>query len=328
MPSTYAHYRMGQEVIKQLSDPVREIIMENKELYDIGLHGPDILFYYHPLKVDPVNSIGYRLHEHSGKFFFERAAKVIENSSRKKEELAYIFGFICHFALDSTCHGYIDEKIAKSGISHAEIEVEFDRSLMEEDGLDPIRHELTKHIVPSIKNAQVIAAFFPETSPKQIETALEGMIKYNHLLLAPSKLKRMKPDYEVVVYEKTDIVSFGACGLPYYVGGFFNDSNMMIAREKSKFIESGIDLNTFKEVIDIDSSQKKLTIKDTLTNEIFTDNYDKLMIATGASSIMPPLEKSYNNLTTLKDMNDGIKLRELMNKEENKNIVNEITKKE
>ena len=138
---------------------------------------------------------------------------------------------------------------------------------------------------------------------------------------AASKLKRMKPDYEVVVYEKTDIVSFGACGLPYYVGGFFNDSNMMIAREKSKFIESGIDLNTFKEVIDIDSSQKKLTIKDTLTNEIFTDNYDKLMIATGASSIMPPLEKSYNNLTTLKDMNDGIKLRELMNKEENKNIV-------
>ena len=70
----------------------------------------------------------------------------------------------------------------------------------------------------------------------------------------------------------------------------------------------GIDLNTFKEVIDIDSSQKKLTIKDTLTNEIFTDNYDKLMIATGASSIIPPLEKSYNNLTTLKDMNDGIKL--------------------
>ena len=38
---------------------------------------------------------------------------------------------------------------------------------------------------------------------------------------AAAKLKRIKPDYEVVVYEKTDIVSFGACGLPYYVGGFF-----------------------------------------------------------------------------------------------------------
>lgn len=138
---------------------------------------------------------------------------------------------------------------------------------------------------------------------------------------AAAKLKRIKPDYEVIVYEKTDIVSFGACGLPYYVGGFFQDSNMMIAREKSKFIESGIDLRTFKEVIDVNSDSKTLTIKDSLTEEIFTDKYDKLMIATGASSIMPSLDKSYENLTTLKDMNDGLKLRELMNKEENNNIV-------
>lgn len=138
---------------------------------------------------------------------------------------------------------------------------------------------------------------------------------------AAAKLKRIKPDYEVVVYEKTDIVSFGACGLPYYVGGFFTDSNMMIAREKSKFIESGIDLKTFKEVIDVDTLEKTLTIKDALSGEIFTDNYDKLMIATGASSIMPSLDKSYDNLTTLKDMNDGIKLKELISKEENKNVV-------
>ena len=138
---------------------------------------------------------------------------------------------------------------------------------------------------------------------------------------AAAKLKRIKPDYEVVVYEKTDIVSFGACGLPYYVGGFFNDPNMMIAREKSKFIESGINLKTFKEVIDVDTLEKTLTIKDCLSGEIFIDNYDKLMIATGASSIMPSLDKSYDNLTTLKDMNDGIKLKELISKEENKNIV-------
>ena len=138
---------------------------------------------------------------------------------------------------------------------------------------------------------------------------------------AAAKLKRIKPDYEVVVYEKTDIVSFGACGLPYYVGDFFHDPNMMIAREKSKFIESGIDLKTFKEVIDVDTLEKILTIKDALSGEIFIDNYDKLMIATGASSIMPSLDKSYDNLTTLKDMNDGIKLKELISKEENKNIV-------
>lgn len=138
---------------------------------------------------------------------------------------------------------------------------------------------------------------------------------------AAAKLKRIKPDYQVVVYEKTDIVSFGACGLPYFVGGFFDDSNMMIARDKSKFIESGIDLKTFKEVVDVNIDNKKLTIKDSISGEIFEDTYDKLMIATGASSIMPSLDKSYDNLTTLKDMNDGIKLKELMCKDENRNIV-------
>ena len=191
MPSTYAHYRMGQEVFEQLSGSARAIITENKQLYDIGLHGPDILFYYHPLITNSVNSIGYGLHEHTGKYFFERAAKIIETSSDKREAFAYIFGFICHFALDSTCHGYIDEKIAQSGVSHTEIEVEFDRSLMEEDGWNPVCHELTGHIIASMKNAEVIAPFFSGTSSKQIEKSLNGMIHYNHLLLAPSVFKRM-----------------------------------------------------------------------------------------------------------------------------------------
>lgn len=138
---------------------------------------------------------------------------------------------------------------------------------------------------------------------------------------AAAKLKRIRPDYEVIVYEKTDIVSFGACGLPYYVGGFFNDSNMMIAREKSKFIESGIDLKTLMEVVDVDTNNKKLKIKDIQNGTIFEDNYDKLMIATGASSIVPSFDKNFENVTTLKDMSDGIKLRQLISKEENKNIV-------
>lgn len=190
MPSTYAHYRMGQEVLEQVSDPARSIIMKHKQLYDIGLHGPDILFYYHPLGTNHVNAIGYGLHERSGKYFFGKAAEIIEKAPDKEAALAYIYGFICHFALDSTCHGYIDEKIAQSGVSHTEIEVEFDRSLMIEDGKDPVRQDLTKHIVQSMENAEVIAQFFSGTEPKQVKKALKGMIRNNQLLLAPSGLKR------------------------------------------------------------------------------------------------------------------------------------------
>lgn len=108
---------------------------------------------------------------------------------------------------------------------------------------------------------------------------------------AAAKLKRSKPEYDVVVYEKTDVVSFGACGLPYFVGGFFDDPKNMIARAPEKFRESGIDLNIFNEVISVDTENKKLKVKNVNTGETFIDSYDKLMIATGASSIIPPIKK-------------------------------------
>ena len=139
---------------------------------------------------------------------------------------------------------------------------------------------------------------------------------------AAAKLKRMKPDYEVVVYEKTDIVSFGACGLPYFVGGFFDDANNMIARSPEKFRETGIDLNIFKEVTAVNTDDKKITILDVKTGETFEDSYDKLMIATGASSIIPPIKNvKLKNVSTLKTMEDGIRVKEILNKEEIKNVV-------
>ena len=139
---------------------------------------------------------------------------------------------------------------------------------------------------------------------------------------AAAKLKRMKPEYEVIVYEKTDIVSFGACGLPYFIGGFFDDPNNMIARSPEKFKETGIDLNIFHEVLDICDKDKKVKIKNLETEEIFEDSYDKLMIATGARSVIPPIKNiKLDNVSTLKSMEDGIKIKELLSKEENKKIV-------
>lgn len=80
--------------------------------------------------------------------------------------------------------------LQKRGISHTEIEVEFDRSLMITDGYDPIRHKLTDHIIPSMENAKVIQFFFEGVDSTQVKKALEGMISYNELLIAPSRRKR------------------------------------------------------------------------------------------------------------------------------------------
>lgn len=191
MPSTYAHYRMGKEVLEALEGEAWHAISMYRQLYLIGLHGPDILFYYKPLKSNAVNRIGYGMHERPGIEFFRHAVKVIEGKTNKEPYLAYMYGVMCHFALDVSCHGYIDKKIAESGVTHAEIEVEFDRMLMERDGLNPVKHPLTDHIVPSMRNAKVISCFYEGTTPEQVQEALKGMIYYNRLLLAPSRIKRL-----------------------------------------------------------------------------------------------------------------------------------------
>lgn len=138
---------------------------------------------------------------------------------------------------------------------------------------------------------------------------------------AAAKFKRLSPNDDVVVYEKGDIVSFGACGLPYYVGGFFDDSNKMIARTPEAFREAGVEIHTKHEVTNVDFSNKKVTVKNLNTNEVLEESYDKLMIASGARAIIPPIKNiDLENVVTLKSMDDGNKLRELMSKEENKKI--------
>ncbi len=139
---------------------------------------------------------------------------------------------------------------------------------------------------------------------------------------AAAKLRRVDKDAEVVVYEKTDVVSFGACGLPYYMGDFFEDENNMIARTPEKHIESCINLKIKHEVVKIDFDNKKVIVKDILNNVEFEDSYDKMMIATGASAIIPPIKNvNLENVHTLKSLEDGIKLKELMKDEKNQNVV-------
>lgn len=139
---------------------------------------------------------------------------------------------------------------------------------------------------------------------------------------AAAKFRRVHKDAEIVIYEKNDIVSFGACGLPYFVGNFFEDSKNMIARTPEAFISSGVDVKTLHEVVNVDFDNKKVIVKDLKENREFEDYYDKLMIATGASSIVPPIKNlDLKNVHTLKSMEDGIRLKELFKDENNKNIV-------
>ena len=138
---------------------------------------------------------------------------------------------------------------------------------------------------------------------------------------AAAKLKRVNKDTAVVVYEKSNIISFGACGLPYYVGEFFKGSNNMIARTPEDFEKTGVKVKVNHEVLDVDFNSKSIIVKDIVNNDTFTDKYDKLMIATGARNFIPPIKNiELKNVCTLRTMEDGKRLKALLKDNKNKKV--------
>ena len=122
-----------------------------------------------------------------------------------------------------------------------------------------------------------------------------------------AKAKRENPNANVLVFEKEDYISFGACGLPYYLGNQFEDENEMFARTPEQIEKTGIQLHLKHEVVDVDFDKKLVTAKDLKVDKTSDFNYDKLMIATGATPIIPPIKgiesENVYTITKLYDVN-------------------------
>ena len=177
MPTTYAHWRFGCECIETLPQNLKQIVHRYRELFDLGVHGPDIFFY--DLRHSDVSRYGYAVHEKPGRDFFERAIKVYKETEKDKEAmLAYLLGFLSHFTFDSQSHGYVERKKEVSGISHNKIEAEYDGYLMRQEGKAVNRVNRSASLKPSRFAAEIIARFFPFDEDVMLRTT-----RWQHLII-------------------------------------------------------------------------------------------------------------------------------------------------
>lgn len=136
-----------------------------------------------------------------------------------------------------------------------------------------------------------------------------------------AKLKRVDKESEVIIYEKSNNISFGACGLPYFVGDFFKNKEEMIARTVEQAEKNGIKVYLNHEVTSCNFVNKKIIVKDVKTLEQKEDHYDKLMIATGAKGFIPNIKNlNIKDVYTLRTMDDGIDLKKALENTSNKSI--------
>ena len=190
MPTTYAHWRFGDKCIRMLPDDLQNIILNNRAIFDYGVHGPDIFFYYNCLKHNEVNRYGSAMHDIPYKDTLAQIKENFKKTENKDMALSYLLGFTCHFTLDSYCHGFIEKVDETMPYSHGKIESQFDRYLLIKDGFNPVTKSVTDMFHPDKKMAKVISGLFNKFDEDIIYKTLKDQKLYLSLLKDNSDIKR------------------------------------------------------------------------------------------------------------------------------------------
>ena len=103
-------------------------------------------------------------------------------------------------------------------------------------------------------------------------------------------LKALHPESEITIYEKNDNISFLSCGIALNVGGVIKETKDLFYNSPENLAKQGVVTNMKHEVLDIDFDNKKVKVKNLVTNEEFEDNYDKLVLTLGSWPIVPRFE--------------------------------------
>jgi tRNA 2-thiouridine synthesizing protein A len=107
---------------------------------------------------------------------------------------------------------------------------------------------------------------------------------------AAAKARRCNEDADIVMFEKGDDISYATCGLPYYLSGIIQKRDALLITSAQFFKERfNVDVRTRHEVVSIDRTRKRVTVRNLASGEQFDEIYDKLIVAAGASAVIPPI---------------------------------------
>lgn len=133
-------------------------------------------------------------------------------------------------------------------------------------------------------------------------------------LSAASKAKRVDPSLDITVFEKSGYISYGACGLPYFVGDMIKEPNDLVSLSVDQMTHKrGVPTFIHHKVTRIDRGAQTVTVRNLDNGEVFERPYDKLVIATGARPIVPRIPGAdAKGVYTLRTVEDGIRLKSVV----------------
>lgn len=107
---------------------------------------------------------------------------------------------------------------------------------------------------------------------------------------AIARLRRRDENAEIVLFERGEYLSYANCGLPYYIGGVIQNRDALFVSDKATIeAKYDVDIRDRTEVISIDRDAKTVRARNLETGEEYEEAYDRLLLSTGSSPIVPPL---------------------------------------
>lgn len=138
---------------------------------------------------------------------------------------------------------------------------------------------------------------------------------------AAARLRRLREDIDIVIFERGEYISFANCGLPYYVGDVIQDRETLLLQTPEKMKDRfNIDVRINSEVIEVNPQNKSVKVKN--KNSIYDESYDYLVLAPGAKPISPNLPGiDSNKIFTVRNVSDIDKIKSYVDQNTTKSAV-------
>ena len=135
-------------------------------------------------------------------------------------------------------------------------------------------------------------------------------------------LKELYPESEITIYEKNDNISFLSCGIALNVGKVIESTESLFYNSPENLAKSGVNTKMKHEVLDINFDEKRVEVKNLVTQEVFYDDYDKLVLTLGSWPIVPEFEGgNLDNIVLCKNYDHALNIINKGEKAENVVII-------
>ena len=130
---------------------------------------------------------------------------------------------------------------------------------------------------------------------------------------AAAKARRQDPEIEIKVFAEGEYISYGGCGLPYFIGGRIDSKEKLLARSIEEFARQGIEVKALTRAVEIDPVKGEISLVDLASGRSFEEAYDSLVIAAGARPVVPDFPGSeLEGIFSLRTINDSLNIKKYL----------------